>query len=80
MRHPQLFLLPVDVFQGVCCAVPDFMEINLLTQMEKKANNLTKVRKEEKEKALHNPHQHYLFVSGKRLWKNIFETWAKNPV
>jgi hypothetical protein len=56
------------------------MEINLLTQMEKKANILTKIRKEEKEKALRNPHQHYLFISGKSLWKNIFEMWAKNPV
>jgi hypothetical protein len=80
MRHPQLFLLPVDVIRGVCCAIPDFMEINLLTQAEKRADNLTKVRKGEKEKALRNPHQRYLFVSGKKLWKNIFETWAKNPV
>jgi hypothetical protein len=80
MRHPQLFLLPVDVIRGVCCAIPDFMEINLLTQAEKRADNLTKVRKGEKEKALRNPHQRYLFVSGKNLWKNIFETWAKNPV
>jgi hypothetical protein len=80
MRHPQLFLLPVGVIRGVCCAIPDFMEINLLTQAEKRADNLTKVRKGEKEKALRNPHQRYLFVSGKKLWKNIFETWAKNPV
>jgi uncharacterized phage-associated protein len=52
----------------------------LLTQAEKRADNLTKVRRGEKEKALRNPHQRYLFVSGKKLWKNIFETWAKNPV
>ena len=79
IKHPDLFLLPVSVIRGVCCAVPDFMEINLLTKTDKKGN-LNKREKKEKEHALLNPHQRYLFVSGKKLWKNIFETFAANPV
>jgi hypothetical protein len=80
MSHPDLFLVPADVIRGVCCVVPDFMEINLLTKTEKKTDKLSRTKKEEKEKALRNPHQRYLFISGKKLWKEIFHTWAKNPV